>query len=308
MSARTSGQGGRRGTAAADGPDGRAGVVRYDVVVPTVGRPSLHRTLAALATAGADDPHAPGQVVVVDDRGPAAATTDPLRDLPDVGGRPPRVVVGGGRGPAAARNVGWRCATAPWVAFLDDDVLPSPTWTADLVADLQACEAGTAGSQGRVVVPPAPGRPTDWARSTAGLQTARWITADMAYRRTALLAAGGFDERFPRAYREDADLALRVQEAGWSLARGRRRVEHPVRPAGDLVSVRVQAGNADDVLMRRLHGRDWRTRAGAPPGRLRWHLATVGAAATAVASTVAGRRGLASGAGAAWAGLTLDLL
>ena len=33
----------------------------------------------------------------------------------------------------------------------------------------------------------------------------------MAYRRTALEAVGGFDERFPRAFREDADLALRVR-------------------------------------------------------------------------------------------------
>ena len=33
----------------------------------------------------------------------------------------------------------------------------------------------------------------------------------MAYRRAALVAVDGFDERFPRAYREDADLALRVR-------------------------------------------------------------------------------------------------
>ena len=41
----------------------------------------------------------------------------------------------------------------------------------------------------------------------------------------------GFDERFPRAYREDADLALRVRDAGWTLHAGARTARHPVRPA-----------------------------------------------------------------------------
>ena len=45
-------------------------------------------------------------------------------------------------------------------------------------------------------------------------QRASWITADMTYRRSALAEVGGFDERFPRAFREDADLALRLQAGG----------------------------------------------------------------------------------------------
>ena len=44
----------------------------------------------------------------------------------------------------------------------------------------------------------------------------------MAYRRDVLAAVGGFDERFPRAYREDADLGLRVVGAGWRIVRGAR--------------------------------------------------------------------------------------
>ena len=59
------------------------------------------------------------------------------------------------------------------------------------------------GIQGRIVVPVGE-RPTDWERNVAGLQDAQWATADMAYRREALAQVGGFDERFPRAYREDA--------------------------------------------------------------------------------------------------------
>ena len=109
-----------------------------------------------------------------------------------------------------------------------------------------------AGSQGAIRVPlPRHRRPTDWERNVAGLERARWATADMAYRREALAAVGGFDERFPRAYREDADLGLRLTAAGYRIVRGRRTVLHPVGAAGPAVSLAKQAGNADDVLMRR---------------------------------------------------------
>ena len=104
----------------------------------------------------------------------------------------------------------------------------------------------------------------------------------MAYRRAVLLAVDGFDERFPRAYREDADLALRVRQAGWRLSVGRREVHHPVRPAGPATSVRVQRGNADDALMRRLHGPRWRELAGTGRGLFRRHASATGAAAAAV--------------------------
>ncbi|MEO7262642.1 MAG: HAD family hydrolase, partial [Jatrophihabitantaceae bacterium] len=119
------------------------------------------------------------------------------------------------------------------MAFLDDDVLVSPDWLAVLEKDLTASSAMVGGIQGRIEVPlPVDRRPRDWERGTAGLAAAAWITADMAYRRSALIECGGFDERFPRAFREDSDLALRMLERGWQLRRGSRQTVHPVRPAG----------------------------------------------------------------------------
>jgi HAD superfamily hydrolase (TIGR01662 family) len=139
--------------------------------------------------------------------------------------------------------------------------------------------------QGVIHVPlPNLRRPTDWERNVAGLADARWITADLAYRRDALVESGGFDERFRRAFREDADLALRVQDAGWRLTVGQRRTRHPVRPADRLVSIRMQAGNADDVLMTRLHGRDWYERAQAARGARHRHLAVTALGAGALAT------------------------
>ena len=277
----------------------------FDVVVPTVGRPSLARLLEVLAAAAGP---LPGRVLLVDDR----RAGRPAALLP--GGPPARladrveVVPGRAAGPAAARNLGWRRASAPWVAFLDDDVVPGPTWLADLEADLLALPAVVAGSQGRLRVPPPAGRrPTDWERNVAGLQTARWATADLAYRRAVLAEVGGFDERFPRAYREDADLALRVVRAGYRIRRGRRVSAHPVRPAGPWVSVRLQAGNADDALMRALHGPGWRAAAGVPAGRRPRHLATTAAGVAALAALAAGRRRTAAAAALGWLAGTAEL-
>ncbi|MGI8700589.1 MAG: HAD-IIIA family hydrolase [Nocardioidaceae bacterium] len=271
-----------------------SGTLPTTVVIPTVGRPSLFALLDALASM--DGPR-PAAVVVVDDRpegsGPPLVLDGSLR---------PVVVTSGGLGPAAARNRGWRLARTPWVSFLDDDVLPSEDWTRLLADDLAAAGSTVAGIQGRVSVPlPQGRRPTDWERGTAGLATAAWITADMTYRRSDLVAVGGFDERFPRAFREDADLALRVADAGRDLVVGLRGVTHPVRPVDDWVSVRVQRGNADDVLMTRLHGRDWWTRAAAPRGRLRLHALVTAAAAVGVAAAAAGRWRVAAAAAATYA-------
>ncbi|MCA2189172.1 glycosyltransferase family 2 protein [Nonomuraea cavernae] len=229
------------------------------MVVPTTGRRSLGATLAALPPDVA--------VIVVDDR-PAGGAALPLPARV-------RVVRSGGRGPAAARNAGWRAARTPWVVFLDDDVVPRPGWYEAALEDLGDLPADVAGSQGRIEVPlPGDRRPTDAERNTAGLAGAAWITADMAYRRDALDRAGGFDERFPRAYREDSDLALRLTRAGHRLVRGRRVTVHPVRDDGFWASVRFQRGNADDALMRRLHGPAWREAIGGARGRLRRHALT----------------------------------
>ncbi|OAH12700.1 glycosyltransferase family 2 protein [Streptomyces jeddahensis] len=276
-----------------DGPD-----PAYAIVIPTLGRPSLSVCLRALATGQGPRPR---RIVLVDDRRPPGEPSSPADAIPDALRPLVEIVRGRAAGPAAARNTGWTAAPEPWIAFLDDDVVPSPTWAADLAADLAAAGPRTAGIQGRISVPlPQDRRATDWERNTAGLATARWITADMAYRRAGLEAVGGFDERFPRAFREDADLALRIADAGWELTVGRRRTTHPVRPADRWVSVRTQAGNADDVLMNRIHGRDWWERAGAPRGRLPRHLAVTAAAAAGLVCAAAGRRRTAAVTAALW--------
>ncbi len=282
----------------------------YSIVIPSIGRGSLDRLLSALRDCS--DGPTPERVVVVDDRPFDVGVPLPLQPRPLGLERRPwpwplEVIRTGGRGPAAARNAGWRSTASDWIAFLDDDVEIGADWMRRLATDIATTALDVAGVQASLVVPlPDWRRPTDWERNTAGLQDAAWITADMAYRRTALEQVDGFDERFPRAYREDADLALRVQQAGWRLERGSRVTTHPVRQADDWVSVRVQAGAADDALLRALHGPDWRTAAATGRGRFRWHVGTVATAGAAAAALIAGRRRSAVLLATGWALLTAD--
>jgi histidinol-phosphate phosphatase family protein len=247
--------------------------VTFDLVIATIGRASLSPLLGRLAELGLSAE----QIHVVDDSALE-------------------------RGPASARNRGWLRSNAEWIVFLDDDVLPARDWLERLEEDLRSAPPGVVGCQGRLVVPlPSHRAPTDWERNVSGLEHARWATADMAYRRDALLSVGGFDERFPHAFREDADLALRLVEAGHGIVEGSRTTLHPVRPAHPWESVRLQRGNADDALMEKIHGTDWYERAGAPRGRRGRHLAVTTTGLAALAFAAFGRRSLALASAAAWA-------
>jgi len=274
------------------------GQLDFAVVIPTIGRSSLAHLISLV-----DGIPAPALIVVADDR------RDPSADLPLPKTRAPLLLVHSyGRGPAAARNAGWRATESEWVAFLDDDVVPAADWCAQLVRDLQDRPPNVGACQAWLHVPrPAGKRPTDEQRRTTGLVGAQWITADMAYRRSALIATGGFDERFPRAFREDADLGLRTIRAGYSIVWGDRVTTHPlISRGGWRSSLRAQAGNADNALMRAKYGRDWRRMTGAGRGRTAVHILTLACAVAALAALAARRPRIACAAGAGWTFLTAE--
>ena len=278
----------------------RQPLIEYAVVIPTIGRAGLAQLVATV-----DGEPAPARIVIADDRPDPA----PSLHLPET--RAPLLVVGThGRGPGAARNAGWRAAGTEWVAFLDDDVSVPVDWCSRLVHDLQDLPGDVGASQAWLHVPLPAGRlPTDEERRATGLVGARWITADMAYRRTALLATGGFDERFPRAFREDSDLALRTVRAGFTIVWGDRVTTHPITSRGGWrSSLRAQAGNADNALMRAKYGWRWRRLAATGPGRTGRHIASVAAAGTVVVAMIAGHRRTAKAAGSLWALLTAEFV
>lgn len=279
--------------APASAPADRAPAI--SVVVPTRGRPDLlARCLRALVSQRFDP--ARFEIIVVDD-GHDAATRGVVERAVGEGGPNVRYVEAGpGGGPAAARNLGWRAAGAPVIAFTDDDCVPSRSW---LAAGMDALSAGIEGACGQVVVP-ITDTPTDYERDVAGLRGAEFVTANCFYRREALEAVGGFDPRFRIAWREDSDVFFGMLERGFSLAYAPGAlVLHPVRPAPWGISVRQQRKNEFNALLYRKHPRLYRQRI-QPRPPLRYY-AAVGLLSMAAVAALAGATVLAVVALAAWA-------
>ncbi len=119
--------------------------------------------------------------------------------------------------PGAQRNVAWRLARAPLIAFTDDDCRPPPTW-------LERALAAAIDHRGAIVqgtTRPDPDElgllhacahphtqdidpPVDWVQ-----------TCNVVYPREVLERAGGFDERLEGG--EDTDLAWRARAGGAPL-------------------------------------------------------------------------------------------
>jgi glycosyltransferase involved in cell wall biosynthesis len=272
--------------------------MRVSVVVPTYRRPALlDRCLAALAAQDLDV--SAFEIIIADD----AADEATRRQVEGWAGRCPVLVryiaVTATRGPAGARNAGWRSARGEIIAFTDDDCVPDPGW---LRAGAAAFSAGVDAVTGRVVVP-LPEDPTDYQRNEAGLEGARFVTANCFVRRAALEAIGGFDERFTAAWREDSDLHFNLRRAGRRIASAPGAlVVHPVRPAPWGISLRQQRKSLFDALLYKKHPQLYRgeIRAG-PPWDYYATLVSIGAATVGAAS---GSLSLAVAGAGSWLILT----
>jgi glycosyltransferase involved in cell wall biosynthesis len=238
------------------------------VVIPSCNRPELlERCLAALRRQSLD----PGcfEVIVIDD----SRTR---------------------QGPATARNLGWRRAQAPIIAFTDDDTEPHADW---LLHGLQAFAEGVDAVTGRVLMP-VPQVPTDYERDARGLERGEFVTANCFVRRDLLEEVGGFDENFRLAWREDSDLQFRLLQCGARIVHAPDAlVVHPVRLAPWGVSLRQQRKVMFDALLFKKHRRLYRERIRATP---RWdYYAIVAALALAMVCLALGAEtgfGLALGA------------
>lgn len=194
------------------GRDVRKGT-RASVVISTHNRPArLEALLQALnrQTVAPDE----FEVVLVDD-GSGPATAEILQRELNRGKLALEVITRAvRRGPATARNQGWRAATAPVVAFTDDDCEPTPEW---LEAGLRtAAEHNGAMIQGRTLPHPAELDRVGPFTRTLSVERAGpfYQTCNMLYPRSLLERLGGFDETFTAPGGEDTDLAWRALESG----------------------------------------------------------------------------------------------
>ena len=219
------------------------------VVIPTYQRPALLRTCLE-ALANQQLPTDQFEVLVVDD-GNEPAVAQASQDVAQQTGISIRYL---GqiqrRGPAAARNAGWQSAQTPYIAFTDDDCLPQPGWLSTALAQFGR---GAQVITGRVRMP-MPDQPTHHDKTTALLETAEFVTANLFCRRSVLEQVGGFDERFDIAWREDSDLHFKILQARIPiLVCPEAVIVHPLRPAPWYATLRDERKNRYDALLYKKH-------------------------------------------------------
>ena len=193
---------------------------RDDVAWPTIsvvvcsynGSRTIRQSLEALARVDYPDL----EVIVVDDG--STDDTAAIAAEHDV-----RLVSQANAGLSAARNTGWQAATGEIVAYLDDDAYPDPGWLRYLAwSFLTTAHAAIGGPN----VTPADDPPVSHAVGHAPGGPIHVLLSDseaehipgcnMAFRRSALAAIGGFDPTF-RVAGDDVDACWRIQAAGWTI-------------------------------------------------------------------------------------------
>jgi GT2 family glycosyltransferase len=127
------------------------------------------------------------------------------------------------RGLSSARNTGYHAATGEIVAYIDDDAYPDPHWLHYLADTFMA--SGHMGVGGPNLPPPGDGRLAECVACSPGGPVHVLLTdtlaehipgCNMAFRKSALEAVGGFDARY-RVAGDDVDLCWRLQERGWTI-------------------------------------------------------------------------------------------
>ena len=194
------------------------GVPQVSVVIPTRDRPQHVRHAVEAATAQED---VDVEVLVVDDGSLPAAWEQVAR----LEGGPVRVFRHEvSRGVSAARNTAIAHATAPWLAFLDDDDLWAPRKLAEQLLTAGRSEAGfvhtgivVVDEQLRVVGEYTAPEPRDLQAAMAEMNAIGTPSSVMA-RTEHVRAIGGFDEKLSVLADWDVWLGL-IQRTGVASCR-----------------------------------------------------------------------------------------
>ncbi len=183
---------------------------KISVVVCTYnGASTIRDTLEALR----DLDYPAFEVIVVND-----GSTDETARI--VSTYPYRNISEENQGLSRARNTGIAAATGEIVAFIDDDAYPDPHWLRFLA--LSFMEGNYAAVGGPNLAPSNDGWRADAIANAPGGPNAVLISdriaehipgCNMAFRKSALEAVGGFDARF-RTAGDDVDICWRLRDRG----------------------------------------------------------------------------------------------
>lgn len=161
-----------------------------------------------------------GEVIVVDD-----ASTDGTAALLE--GYPVEVLHNAeNRGTSASRNIGWRAARAPLIAFVDADVVLRPGALEALVQALEAAPE-LLGANGLLALDlSTPGLVSGFVNTSIHFQhlqhgdrVATAFTSLCLFRREALEQMGGWDDRWYSRYADDVATRFSLPRGALGLAR-----------------------------------------------------------------------------------------
>jgi GT2 family glycosyltransferase len=195
---------------------------RVAICVASYRRPErLHALLGAL-DAQRFEGDRPDLVLVVADNDEAQSALPVCEDARRWLSSPLRYVTEPRKGIPFARNATLRAAgDADWIAFVDDDEIPDPTWLATLLRVQRETDADVVTGP---VVPRFEREPSRWMREGGFFESTHRPTGgrlDSAYTNNALLRARAldtefvhFDEGFTFGVGEDAELFSRLHARG----------------------------------------------------------------------------------------------
>ncbi|HZU87766.1 MAG TPA: glycosyltransferase [Stellaceae bacterium] len=142
---------------------------------------------------------------------------------------------------AQSRNIGIALASGEIIAFLDDDEIPEPEWLEDLVPILEDPRVAVAGGwlvdhtgkdyQARFETVDRLGNVRgDWERAAPEFNfplsfNVPHAMINSAFRRSALVDVGGFDEEFEYLL-DETDLMVRFVDRGWHVVQTDRGLVH----------------------------------------------------------------------------------
>jgi cellulose synthase/poly-beta-1,6-N-acetylglucosamine synthase-like glycosyltransferase len=190
----------------------------FSVIVPTRGREaSLARCLRALARL--QYPRDLYEVIVVDDGSP----TPPDRVVEEApAGMSIQAIRQEHRGPAAARNAGVRRAKGQYLAFTDDDCMPTPSWLRAFADCFAEGDVSAVGGHTRNVLRDNPCSAASqdlvdylYSYYNNGNHATFLTSNNLAVHADVFRRVGRFDESFPLPAGEDREFVVRVVRRGY---------------------------------------------------------------------------------------------
>lgn len=216
--------------------DEKATRLRASIIIPAY---NAQKTLAECLAACLGQDYPDFEVIVVDD-GSTDSTSDVAQQFETV--QYHRQINGG---PSSARNTGARLATGEILVYTDADCVPQPDWLTQLAAGFGEGIVAVGGTYA-IANPSAP--LARIIQAEIALRHRKFKgdvdflgSFNVAYRRAAFEAVGGFDESYRQASGEDNDLAYRLHDQSGRMVFNPKAVVSHYHPERLVAYLRTQS-------------------------------------------------------------------